>query len=84
MDRRGGGRWIAFRAGTAYSRHCLTSGWAVMLVMFSVGVGELVWMAALAQAMLTEKTLPSGQHVGAGVAGGLALVAAGTLIGAHI
>ena len=55
-----------------------------MLVMFSVGVGDLVWMAALALAMLAEKTLPSGQRVGAGVACALSLVAAGTLIGAHI
>jgi len=55
-----------------------------MLVMFSVGVSDLVWIVALALAMLAEKTLPSGQRVGAGVASALALVAAGTLIGAHV
>jgi predicted metal-binding membrane protein len=64
-----------------YSRHCLASGWALMLIMFSAGVADLVWMAALALVMLAEKTLPSGDTVRYLVAGVLAMLAAGTLLG---
>jgi predicted metal-binding membrane protein len=42
----------------AYSRSCVASGWALMLLMFSAGVANLWWMAALAAAMLAEKALP--------------------------
>jgi predicted metal-binding membrane protein len=34
-----------------------------MLVMFSVGVANLVWMFALTAVMLAEKTLPVGPRV---------------------
>jgi predicted metal-binding membrane protein len=69
------------RAGVAYSRHCVVSGWALMLIMFSAGVANLVWMVALALAMLAEKTLPSGNNFRYVAAGVLALLAAGTLLG---
>ena len=61
------------RAGITYSRQCFVSGWALMLMMFSVGVADLAWMAALAVAMLAEKTLPSADGFRYAVAGGLAL-----------
>ncbi len=68
-------------AAIAYSRHCLVSGWALMLIMFSAGVANLAWMAMLALAMLAEKTLPSGNGVRYLVAGALALLAAVKLLG---
>jgi predicted metal-binding membrane protein len=34
-----------------------------MLVMFGIGVGSVVWMAALAGVMLIEKVTPSGQRL---------------------
>jgi predicted metal-binding membrane protein len=71
-------------AGLAYSRHCLVSGWALMLIMFSAGVADLVWMAALALTMLAEKTMPSADPVRYSVAGVLAVLAAGTLVGGKI
>jgi predicted metal-binding membrane protein len=68
------------RAGITYSRQCLVSGWALMLLMFSVGVADLAWMASLAVVILAEKTLPSPDGFRYAVAGGLALLAVGTLI----
>lgn len=67
-------------AGIAYSRQCLVSGWALMLIMFSVGVADLAWMAGLAMVMLAEKVLPSGESVRYVVAVALALLAVGTLL----
>jgi predicted metal-binding membrane protein len=77
----GGDFLDAFTAGITYSRHCLASGWALMLIMFSAGVADLFWMAALALVMVAEKTLPSGDTVRYLVAGVLAMLAAGTLLG---
>jgi predicted metal-binding membrane protein len=70
----------ALTAGITYSRHCLMSGWALMLIMFSAGVADLAWMAALAFAMLAEKTLPSGDRLRYVIAAALGLFAAGALI----
>jgi predicted metal-binding membrane protein len=67
-------------AAVDYSRQCLVSGWALMLIMFSVGVADLVWMAALALAMLGEKTLPSGDRLRYVVAAALALLALEALL----
>jgi predicted metal-binding membrane protein len=61
--------------GITYSRHCLVSGWALMLIMFSAGVANMAWMAALALMMLAEKTLPSGDRYRYAVGAALALVA---------
>ena len=38
----------AFRLGWGHGLYCLGCCWALMLVMFSVGVADLGWMAALA------------------------------------
>ncbi len=70
--------------GITYSRDCLGSGWALMLIMFSAGVADLAWMAALAVAMLAEKTLPSGESLRYVVAGVLGLLAAASLLGARL
>ena len=78
------GRFDALAAGITYARHCLVSGWALMLIMFSAGVADLVWMAALALTVLTEKTMPSADPVRYSVAGVLAVLAAGTLVGGNV
>jgi predicted metal-binding membrane protein len=80
----GGGTVDALRAGIDYSRQCLVSGWALMLIMFSAGVADLFWMVALALTMLAEKTLRSGDGVRYGMAGALALLAVGSLIGGSV
>lgn len=67
-----------------YSRQCVLSGWALMLVMFSAGVANLIWMAVLALTMLAEKTLPSGDRVRYLVAGALSVLAVLALLGAQV
>ena len=45
---------------TGYQAFCLGCCWALMLVMFSVGVASLGWMAVLTALMVYEKTQPAG------------------------
>jgi predicted metal-binding membrane protein len=49
-----------FRLGARHGVFCVGCCWALMLVMFSVGVASLVWMALLTAVMVWEKTRPSG------------------------
>jgi hypothetical protein len=49
----------AFHLGWGHGLDCLGRCWALMLVMFSVGVADLGWMAALAGLMAYEKL---GRH----------------------
>lgn len=48
-----------FRVGGAHGLFCLGCCWALMLLMFAVGVANLLWMAALTLLMVYEKT---GRH----------------------
>jgi predicted metal-binding membrane protein len=59
--RRGVGQ--AWQLGLRHGRFCLGCCWALMLVMFGIGVGSVVWMAALAGVMVIEKVLPGGQRI---------------------
>ena len=52
----------AFRLGRRHGVFCLGCCWALMLVMFAVGVANLVWMAALTALMVHEKTRPAGRR----------------------
>jgi predicted metal-binding membrane protein len=65
----------AFRLGWGHGLYCLGCCWALMLVMFAVGVADLRWMAALAALMAYEKLGRHGQAVAA-AAGGAALALA--------
>ena len=49
-----------FRLGARHGAFCLGCCWALMLVMFAVGVASLAWMAVLTGLMVWEKTRPSG------------------------
>jgi Predicted metal-binding integral membrane protein (DUF2182)/YtkA-like len=49
----------AFRLGSGHGVFCLGCCWALMLVMFGVGVAVLWWMAALTALMVYEKI---GRH----------------------
>lgn len=51
----------AWSSGLRYGQCCLGSCWALMLVMFGIGAGSLVWMGALAGVMVIEKTVPGGR-----------------------
>jgi predicted metal-binding membrane protein len=74
--RRGlGGAW---NLGLRHGVFCLGCCWALMLVMFAVGVGSLAWMAGLTGVMLLEKTSRFGRRL-VPVVGGL-LMAWGALV----
>jgi predicted metal-binding membrane protein len=53
----------AWHLGLRHGAFCLGCCWALMLVMFGLGVGSLVWMAALTGVMAAEKALPGGQRL---------------------
>jgi len=65
----------AFRIGLDHGVFCVGCCWALMLVMFVVGMGNLGWMLLLAAAMAAEKNLPWGRRLRAPV--GLGLIAWG-------
>ena len=53
----------AWRLGLDHGLFCVGCCWALMLVMFVVGVGSIGWMLALAAAMAAEKNLPWGKRL---------------------
>jgi predicted metal-binding membrane protein len=55
-----GGAW---RLGVRHGAFCLGCCWALMLVMFGIGVGSLVMMALLTSVMVIEKIYPGGQRL---------------------
>lgn len=74
-----------FRLGLSQGLYCLGCCWAMMLVMFAVGVMNVMWMAALGVAMTTEK-IARGHRLTYGL--GAALIAIGvafvvTSVAAH-
>jgi predicted metal-binding membrane protein len=68
----------AFQMGVRHGTYCLGCCWALMCVLFVVGVMNLVWVAALSGLVLLEKVGPAGAIV-ARVAGA-AMVLAGILL----
>lgn len=64
-----------FRLGVKQGLYCLGCCWAMMLVMFAVGVMNVAWMAGLAAVMTIEK-LQTGRRFAHGV--GVALIVVGT------
>jgi predicted metal-binding membrane protein len=68
----------AFAIGLDHARFCVGCCWALMVLMFAMGVANLVWMAALTALMFAEKALPGGDRlvrpVGYGLLGLGALV----------
>jgi predicted metal-binding membrane protein len=72
------GRFGALQMGLRHGAYCLGCCWAVMLVLFVVGVMNLVWVAALALLLLLEKVGPAGLIV-ARVAG-VAMIVAGIFL----
>jgi predicted metal-binding membrane protein len=53
----------AWRLGLRHGAFCLGCCWALMLVMFGLGVGSLVSMVVLTGVMVVEKTVPGGQRL---------------------
>ena len=63
--------------GVRHGLYCLGCCWALMAVLFAVGVMNLLWVAALSLLVLIEKVAPAGTTV-ARVAGAL-IIGAGLL-----
>jgi predicted metal-binding membrane protein len=57
--------------------YCLGCCWALMLVLFVVGVMNLAWVAALTVFVLVEKFGPLGTWISR--AGGVLMIAGGLL-----
>lgn len=68
----------AFRLGVFHGLFCVGCCWALMLVMFAVGVGSLGWMLALSAVMAVEKNVAAGRLLSAPL--GLALVGCGLAV----
>ena len=64
----------ALRMGISHGSYCLGCCWAVMCVLFVVGVMNLVWVVALSIFVLVEKVGPAGIVV-ARVAGAIMILA---------
>lgn len=70
----------AFRMGFHHGLHCLGCCWALMVVLFAVGVMNLVWIAALTLFVLLEKIGPAGTLLAR--AGGVAMMGFGIYLAA--
>ena len=67
-----------FAMGLRHGAFCLGCCWALMLVMFVVGIANLAWMAPLAALMLYEKVARHGARLVRPV--GVALILLGLLV----
>ena len=72
----GRGPLQAWRLGLRHALNCLGCCWALMLLMFAVGVGGLIWMLLLTAVMVAEKTTRWGHRLVAPAGVVLLLVAA--------
>jgi predicted metal-binding membrane protein len=75
---RGATRTQAFLLGAYHGAFCVGCCWALMLLMFAVGTGNVGWMLALGAVMAIEKNMPWGRKLSAPL--GVFLLAWGTLI----
>jgi predicted metal-binding membrane protein len=69
----------ALRIGVEHGVFCVGCCWSLMLLMFLVGAGSLLWMLLLGVVMALEKNLPWGRRLSAPI-GLLLLVAAATVL----
>ena len=68
----------AFLLGVRHGVFCVGCCWALMLLMFAIGAGNLGWMLILGTFMVMEKNLTWGAKIGRPL--GLALIAWSTAI----
>ena len=78
----GRGLRAAAATGLRHALFCLGCCWALMLLMFALGVGNIAWMAALAAVMIVEKSVPGGRRLAPVV--GVVLLVMGVLTLAHL
>ena len=74
----------ALRLGLDHGLYCVGCCWAIMLLMFIVGTGNVGWMLALGAVMAVEKNAPWGARLsrplGAALIGGAGLLAGVNLL----
>jgi predicted metal-binding membrane protein len=58
---------LAFRLGVRHGMFCLGCCWSLMLVTFTVGVGNIGWMLVIGAVMAAEKNMRGGRRLGAPV-----------------
>lgn len=75
--RHGGGG--AFRMGLEHGGYCVGCCWILMLILFAVGVMDLLWVAAITVFVLLEKVAPA--RVPVATVAGAGLIAAGSALG---
>jgi predicted metal-binding membrane protein len=68
----------AFSMGLRHGAYCVGCCWALMALLFVVGVMNLLWIAVIALFVMAEKILPRGELLGH--IGGVALVTAGIAV----
>jgi predicted metal-binding membrane protein len=71
-------KWYALRLGLDSGAYCVGCCWALMLLMFLVGVHYLGWMLVLATLMAVEKNVPRARRMSAPL--GVALILAGVIL----
>ncbi|RKP56009.1 DUF2182 domain-containing protein [Pararobbsia silviterrae] len=57
--------WHAFVLGVRHGLFCVGCCWALMLLMFALGLGSVGWMLVLAAAMAIEKNVRWGRRLSA-------------------
>jgi predicted metal-binding membrane protein len=68
----------AFAMGVRHGLYCLGCCWALMTLLFVAGVMNVLWVAAIAVAVLVEKVVPRGDLVGR--LAGVVLLAVGVVL----
>ncbi len=76
--RGGDPRAQAIALGAHHGAYCVGCCWALMLLMFGVGSGNVGWMLAIGAVMAIEKNSPWGRRLAAPL--GIALLALGAIV----
>src|SRR5699024_11048192 len=72
----------AWHLGIRHGLFCLGCCWALMLTMFAVGMGSLVWMTTLTGIMVLEKVTRYGNRLATPI--GVGLIVWGALVVLHV
>jgi len=67
------GHSSALRLGFRHGVYCIGCCWAVMTLLFVVGVMNIFWIAAIAIFVLVEKVMPAGKWIARAAGAGLAV-----------
>ena len=71
-------KWLALRLGIDHGVFCVGCCWALMLLMFIVGLGSVGWMFILALIMAIEKNMSWGRRISTPL--GVVLVSCGIIL----